>query len=106
MTDITMVLYGAIFVIAGVVVFVIRKYILPWILTKMSASQWNTIVDWAMALVVFAEENITVYLLKVLDKPVCSRLFLLLQEEMQAMAQIIKCSIVVILRHLDLIKLL
>lgn len=59
MTDITMVLYGVIFVIAGVVVFVIRKYILPWILTKMSASQWNTIVDWALSLVALAEKKIT-----------------------------------------------
>lgn len=59
MTDITMVLYGIIFILTGAAVFVIRKYILPWILTKMSASQWNTIIDWAMALVVFAEEKIT-----------------------------------------------
>ena len=59
MTDITMVLYGVIFVIAGLVVFVIRKYILPWILTKMSVSQWNTIVDWALSLVALAEKKIT-----------------------------------------------
>lgn len=59
MTDITMVLYGAIFVLAGVVVFVIRKYILPWILTKISASQWETIVDWALSLVALAEKKIT-----------------------------------------------
>lgn len=59
MTDITMILYGIIFVLTGAAVFVIRKYILPWILTKMSASQWNTIVDWALSLVAFAEKKIT-----------------------------------------------
>lgn len=59
MTDITILLYGLIFAVTGLIVFVFRRYILPWILTKMSANQWDTIVDWALSLVALAEKKIS-----------------------------------------------
>lgn len=58
MTDITLIMCGLVFVLIGFIGFVFFKYIKPLINTKIPANQWNTIVDWAKALVSLAEDNI------------------------------------------------
>ena len=58
MTDITIIMCGLIFVLIGLIAFVIFRYIRPFINAKIPENQWNTIVYWAKGLVSLAEKNI------------------------------------------------
>ena len=58
MTDITIIMCGLIFVLIGLIAFVIFRYIRPFINAKIPANQWNTVVDWAKGLVSLAEKDI------------------------------------------------
>ena len=58
MTDITLIMCGLLFVLIGLIAFVIFRYIRPFINAKIPENQWNTIVDWAKGLVSLAEKNI------------------------------------------------
>lgn len=58
MTDITLIMCGLLFVLIGLIAFVIFRYIRPFINAKIPENQWNTIVYWAKGLVSLAEKNI------------------------------------------------
>ena len=58
MTDITLIMCGLLFVLIGLIAFVIFRYIRPFINAKIPANQWNIIVDWAKGLVSLAEKTI------------------------------------------------
>ena len=58
MTDITIIMCGLIFVLIGLIAFVIFRYIRPFINAKIPENQWNTLVYWAKGLVSLAEKNI------------------------------------------------
>lgn len=58
MTDITLIICGLAFVFIGLIVFVIFRYVRPFINTKIPANQWNTIVDWAKGFVSLAEKTV------------------------------------------------
>ena len=60
MTDITLIMCGLLFVLIGLIAFVIFRYIRPFINAKIPENQWNTIVYWAKGLVSLAEKNIHV----------------------------------------------
>ena len=58
MTDTTLIMCGLLFVLIGLIAFVIFRYIRPFINAKIPENQWNTIVYWAKGLVSLAEKNI------------------------------------------------
>ena len=58
MTDITLIMCGLLFVLIGLIAFVIFRYIRPFINAKIPENQWNTIVYWAKGLVSLAEKTI------------------------------------------------
>ena len=58
MTDITLIICGLTIVLIGLIGFVVFRYIRPWIMTKINADQWNTIISWAKTLVSLAEKTI------------------------------------------------
>lgn len=58
MTDITLIMCGLVFVLIGLIAFVVFRYIRPFINAKIPENQWNTIVYWAKGLVSLAEKNI------------------------------------------------
>ena len=58
MTDITLIMCGLLFVLIGLISFVIFRYIRPFINAKIPENQWDTIVYWAKGLVSLAEKTI------------------------------------------------
>ena len=58
MTDITLIMCGLLFVLIGLIAFVIFRYIRPFINAKIPENQWDTIVYWAKGLVSLAEKTI------------------------------------------------
>ena len=57
-TDITLIVCCLAGLVIGGFGYIFYRYIKPWIATKITESQWTTIIEWAKTLVSLAEKTI------------------------------------------------